>query len=244
MDEPERSKAVTVGYHLSGALLIEQANATKTTALADMPAFKAEGMLGDEDITQLDALVEEVHQGLADRTVASVETRAQTTGQATAMHDLKVDRRRLDHSVDRAFRNKPEHAQYQQYKYQGSGVAATCNEMNVKLAFAKEHQAPLSRVGITQVFLAKVEAEVRALEQKSGAQDAAVAQLPASTRAYCEAKGRLYLALKDINSAGHALHCGDLQKSANYNLKVLYGRKLKAKAESPAPSPAPAATPK
>jgi hypothetical protein len=101
-------------------------------------------------------------------------------------------------------------------------------ERNIKLAFAKEHQAKLSPVGVTAAFLAKVEAEVRALEQSSGAQEAAIAQLPANTRAFCEAKGRLYLAIKDINSAGHALYAEDLENGARYNLKLLY-RPRKAK---------------
>jgi hypothetical protein len=75
-------------------------------------------------------------------------------------------------------------------------------------------------VGVTAAFLAKVEAEVRALEQSSGAQEAAIAQLPASTRAFCEAKGRLYLAIKDINSAGQALHAGDLESSRALQLEA------------------------
>jgi len=169
-----------VGYHLPGGPLIEQANATKTLALADMAAFKTEGLLSEADITNLDGLIGEVHKGLEDRTVATSETRAQTAGQATAMRALKIDRRRLGHCVDRAFRGRPDLAQYRQSCHHGTSVAATCNDMNIKLAFAKELQAKLSPVGVTAAFLAKVEAEVRALEQSSGAQEAAIAQLPAS----------------------------------------------------------------
>jgi hypothetical protein len=62
-------------------------------------------------------------------------------------------------------------------------------------------------------------------------QDAAITQLPTATRTFCEAKGRLYLAIKDINSAGHTLHAGDLEAAAKYNLKVLYPRGHKSKAE-------------
>jgi hypothetical protein len=231
MADVERSTAAEVGYHLPGGPLIEQANATKTLALADMEAFKADGLLGEADLTNLDGLITEVHKGLEDRTVATSETRAQTAGQATAMRDLKVNRRRLGHCVDRAFRGRPELAQYRQSNYRGTSVAATCNDMNIKLAFAKEHQSRLSPVGVTAAFLAKVEAEVRALEQSSGAQEAAISQLPASTRAFCEAKGRLYFAIKDINSAGQALHAGDLESAARYNLKLLY-RARKAKGGS------------
>jgi hypothetical protein len=229
MAEMERSTAVEVGYHLPGGLLIEQANATKTIALADMAALKAEGLLGDQDVDNLDTLIGEVHKGLEDRTSAASEARAQTAGQSKAMRDLKIDRRRLGHCVDRAFRGKPELAQYRQNTYRGTSVASTCNDLNIKLAFAKEHQAQLDPVGINAAFLAKVEAEVRALEKSSGAQDAAITQLPDATRAFCEAKGRLYSAIKDINSAGHALHAGDLEAAAKYSLKELYRKHSKAK---------------
>ena len=43
--------------------------------------------------------------------------------------------------------------------------------------------------------------------------------------------GRRYLAIKDINSAGHALRVGDLEAAAKYNLKVLYPKGRKSKAE-------------
>jgi hypothetical protein len=118
-------------------------------------------------------------------------------------------------------------------------VAATCNDVNVKLTFAKEHQAQLAPTGVSPEFLSKMEAQVRALEQTSGAQDAAVTQLPESTRAFCEAKGRLYNAIKDINSAGHALHAGDLLKAASYNLKVLYGKQGGGGKKKPEENPGP-----
>jgi hypothetical protein len=41
--------------------------------------------------------------------------------------------------------------------------------------------------------------------------------LPDNTRAFCEAKGRLYVVIKDINNAGTALHAGDLEAAAKYN---------------------------
>lgn len=232
MAEMERSTAVEVGYRLSGGVLIEQANGTKVIALADMPAFKAEGLLGDDDIAKLDALVADVHKGLQDRAAAASEARALTINQAAALRELKVTRRRLGHCVERALRGTAELVQYRQNSYHGSSVPSTCNDMNIKLAFLKKYQSPLAAVGVTAQLLAQVEADVRALEKTSGAQDAAISQLPDSTRAFCEAKGRLYHAIKDINSAGHALHAGDLEAAAKYNAKLLYQRRSKAKTEA------------
>jgi hypothetical protein len=70
------------------------------------------------------------------------------------------------------------------------------------------------------------------LEQLSGTQDAALAQLPESTRTYYEAKGRLYALTKDIISAGQALHCQDPEAAAKYNSKLLYRRSGKSKPET------------
>ena len=85
MAEMDRSTAVEVGYRLSGGLLIEQANATKNIALADLAALKAEGLLGDQDIAGVDLLIGEVHEGLEDQAGAASEARAQTVGQANAL---------------------------------------------------------------------------------------------------------------------------------------------------------------
>jgi hypothetical protein len=235
MTESERSAAVELGYRLSGGLLIEQANATRTIAVADMPAFKAEGILADTAIANLDALITQVHKGLEDRATAASEARAQTAGQAAAVRDLKVKRRRLDHSVDRVFRSEPAQALYRQHNYRGASVAAICNDMNIRLAFAKEHAAQLAPVGINAAFLSQLEADIRALEKTSGSQDAAISQLPESTRQFCEARGKLYAAIKDINHAGHALHAGDLEAAAKYNAKVLYPRRGKAKPDAAPP---------
>jgi hypothetical protein len=71
-------------------------------------------------------------------------------------------------------------------------------------------------------------------------QEAAIASLPDNRRSSCESKGRLHFAIKDINSAGQALHSGDLEAAAKCNLKVLYRRgKGKAATDPPAPAPAP-----
>lgn len=237
MEEIERSTAVELGYHLPGGPLIEQAIATKAIAVVDMPRFKAEGILDETAITNLDALVAKVHEGLASRASATEEARAQTAGQATAVRDMKVKRRRLDRSVARVFRRKPELLeQYRVHSNRGLGLAGTCNDMNLKLTFAKDHAADLGPVGVTAVFLAQLEADIRALENATGNQDATITQLPGSNRDYCEAKGRLYDAIKDINYAGHALHADDLEAASKYNAKILYQRRTRGRATPASPT--------
>lgn len=237
MDETERKAAVEIGYRMPGGPLIEHALAITTIAQADLAAFKAEGLLKDDDLANLEAQIAVVHKGLEDRANATSEARAQTASQALALREVKVARRKLGCLVDRAFSGKPELAQYRQSNARGASIAATCTDVNYKLAFAKEHQAQLAPIGVSNEFLAQMEANVRALEKSSGTQNASLSQLPESTRAFCEAKGRLYLATKDIISAGHALHAGNLESAAKYNSKTLYRRAAKAKAETPDTAP-------
>jgi hypothetical protein len=231
VDEIERKVAVEIGYRTPAGPLIEHALAIRGIAQADLPAFEAEGLLKKDNLDQVDGHIAEVHKGLEDRTNAGNEARMQTAGQAAALREVKVARRRLGHLVDRAFAGKPELAQYRQSSTRSSGIAATCTDVNVKLAFAKERQTQLAPFGVTAAFLAKLEGDVRALEQSSGTQDAAIARLPDSMRAFCETKGRLYLVIKDIISAGHALHAANLEAAAKYNAKRLYAKPSKTKAQ-------------
>lgn len=235
MSDPDRSTAVEVGYRYRGGRLIEQALATRGIALADMSAFKARGLLGDADIAKLDELVEKVRQGMSNRDLAADEARAQTAGQAGILRALKVDRRTLDHCVDRVFRRSPERLQYRRGGYRGSSMSSVCEDVSARLTFARAHQAQLAPVGISADFLAAMEARVRTLQESSGSQNAAIRQLPDSTRTYCESKGRLYEAIKDINSAGHALHADDLSAAAKYSLRELYAKRAKSEAVVPAP---------
>jgi hypothetical protein len=63
------------------------------------------------------------------------------------------------------------------------------------------------------------------IEQANATKTLSLADMAAfkadSLLTFCEAKGRLYFAIKDINSAGLSLHAGDLEAAARYNLKLL-----------------------
>ena len=83
------------------------------------------------------------------------------------------------------------------------------------------------------------EGPLRAFEADTGAQEAGIASLPDSNRAFCEAKGRLYFLIKDIISAARALHAAEPEAAAKHNLKVLYRRGSKKEKTEAAAAPAP-----
>jgi len=237
MSEVDKTVAATVGYRLRGGALVEQAGQIKTLATAELDRLKQEQLLDDADIAELDAAVAKVLAGLHDRAVATGEAHLQTAEQATAMHDLKADRRRLTECVVRSFRHRPELRDYQGGTYHGTTIAAFCTDLNRKLAFAKKYEADLAPVGAGKNILDKIETKLRAFEADTGAQEAGIASLPDSNRAFCEAKGRLYFLIKDIINAARALHAAEPELAAKYNLKVLYRRGNKReKAEVAAPT--------
>jgi hypothetical protein len=182
MVEIDRATAIQVGYHLNGGTLIEQANTTRALAIAELTRLKEEKLLDDADIARVDVLIADVIKGLHDRTLATNEAHLQTSEQSIAIHDIKSDRRRLILAVERAFATRLELAQFRQGTYHGTNVPALCTDMNRKLAFAKDHEPALAAVGAGKDFQAKLEAKVRALETRSGAQEAAIASLPDNRR--------------------------------------------------------------
>jgi hypothetical protein len=239
----DESKAAAVGYRLRGGPLVEQAGSIKTLALSEMPQFKQEKLLDDPDIVYLDDAIAKVVKCLQDRTTTSAEAHLQTADQVTAMEDLKADRKRLMECATRVFRHSPELLQFRQGGHQGSSVSALCTDMTRKLAFAREHESELGRVGAGKEFLDRVEVKVRALEASSGAQEAAISNLPNNNRAFCIAKGILYFAIKDIINAARALHSKNPEGAAPYNLKLLYRKaanKGKADPDPVVPAPEPA----
>jgi len=222
MAEINEAVAAAVGYRLRGGPLVEQAGTIKALALADMPQFKQEKLLGDADLVHLDEAVAKVVKVLQDRTTTATDAHVQTAEQGIAMDDLKADRKRLMECATRAFRHQAELVQFRQGSNQSSSASGLCTDLNRKLAFAKEHVAELEPVGAGKEFQDKLEAKLRAFEVSSGAQEAALAGLPNSTRAFCIAKGQLYFAIKDIINAARALHTRNPEAAAAYNLRVLY----------------------
>lgn len=118
-------------------------------------------------------------------------------------------------------------------------MAALCADMTRKVAFAKENVVALARVGITDDLLTQIQTSVAQLERNAGEQEKTVHTLPDATRAFSEAKGRLYDLIRDMNNAGRAFYCADQEKASRFNLKLLYRRGKPA--EAPVPSPVPPA---
>jgi len=224
MPESEKDAAISVGSRLGGAPLLEQSVATRAQVMTYLQVMKDAGRLRDADIAELDAAIAAVHKGLEDYSLASSEAHTETVELTVAIHNLKSARRNLMNSVERVFRHDPQYTEFRQGTYHGTNVTALCVDLTRKIAFAKQHAAALAPVGISSEFLTNFEAQVHTVELASGQQDQKLAALPTRTRAYCEAKGRLYFILRNLNNAGRAQFSDDQEMAAQFNLKRLYSR--------------------
>lgn len=241
MDSVDRATAIKVGYHLRGSHVVEQAHATRELGQSELQRFVAEELLTQADFDGFTPFLDQVEAGLRDKTVAASEAHAHTAAQNLGAREVKVARRRLDRAVSRGFRHSPVRAEYRKDTHHGHSVPLLVADMRRKLALAEAHADALAKKGASRRFLDDTKAKVDALEQRDAQQETALANLPDKTRAFCEAKGRLYFAIKDINDAGHALHAADPEQAGKYNLKILYrhGARRAEEGGEPAPPPAP-----
>jgi len=219
------------GQRLHGGILIDQAMAIRSIAMVDLPQLKAEGLVSDADITNLDALVKDIHAQLEERTRAKTSANLHSTHRADMVDALKAGRRRLNYCMESIFRGKPELDEYRQDAYFGQNIGRLCADVSRRLAFAKQFVDLLEPIGAGKAFQEKLETTVQTLENYSGQWEAAFAALPECTRKYNESKGRLYHLLRRISRAGQSLHAKDPLAANKYALAIISrGNKARAAA--------------
>ena len=220
------------GHRLHGGMLIEQAMAMRSIALADLAGFKAEGLLGDADIANLDVLIAQTHAQLEERTRNQTTANLHGTQKADIFRDLRAGRLRLNNCMESILWGKPELAEYRQGTYHGETIGRLCADVARKLAIAKQYVEQLESIGAGKAFQEKLEATLRTLETHGGQWEAAITALPEGTRKYNECKGRLFQVVRRITRAGRSLHAKDPLAASKYTLAILSRRnKTRAPAE-------------
>jgi hypothetical protein len=237
MSKPDRTPLEKLGYYMNEADLIEQAKVIGSIALTELDLFKAQNLLTEDALTNLNMHIVAVQNSLQTRTLAVTEVRMATRDQARAHRKLQEESRRIALCVKRQFRARPELTRFGQGGYRGRNIGKFCTDLVRRLAFAKEHVAELTPKGATTEYLMAVENQTHDLENASAKKEATTRALPGVTRQLNEAKGRLLLDILDIANAGQSLHAGDRASAAKYNLKILR-RRGKAKVTQFAPAPA------
>ena len=227
------------GHRLHGGMLIEQAMAMRSIALADLAGFKAEGLLGDTDIANLDTLLAQVHAQLEERTRNRTTANLHGTKKIGIFRDVKAGRRRLTNCMESILWGQPELSEYRQGTYHGENLGRLCADVARKLAIAKQYVEQLEPIGAGKAFQEKLEATLRTLETHGGQWEAAITALPEGTRKYNECKGRLFQLVRRIIRAGRSLHAKDPLAASKYTLAILSRRNKPRAPAGKTSSPAP-----
>lgn len=218
------------GARLRAESLVQQAGYTIEIANSDGPELWGLLLSGYEAAVR--AAMGSIELRRQEKTFAQEESRLATLTQNEVVADAKVWRRKAAASARRATR-----------------LGKNMPERLLRLGSASSLPALLGQVvdmvDLLELHVADIPGPVRALidegrtlAHKLSAADSdqevkRLAELPQAIRAYHADKGRLYLALKAINDAGHELHAGDSRMASRYNLTILYRRgQKKAKADA------------
>lgn len=165
-----------------------------------------------------------------DKTVAAEESRLATLTQNDWVAEAKVWRRKAAASARRATRFGKEMPDKLLRISGASSVQALLGQLTDMVDLLEHHSADIP--GPVRALITEGRNIVHRLSSADAKQEAKrLAELPRAVRAYYADKGRLYLALKAINDAGHQLHAADAPMAARYNLAILH-RRRPAKAPS------------
>lgn len=215
---------VRAGYRLPARHLVDQANATLKLVANDLEALKSEELLDDGEVKAAEGLVSVVDAGGKDRTLAEAEAKAGTGVQDDLVRTLKIQRRRLVKVGPRALRGTTDLDKFTAGTSRGSSIPKLKEDVKEKLALVEKNAEAFKKKGASVKFVTQVKKTLADLEAADAAQETALKSLPVKTRDFCESKGKLYFAVKDLNAAGQALYADDAKKAAQYSMEVLYRR--------------------
>lgn len=174
-------------------------------------------------IEELRKLREEVSQAFRNRTLASEDVAAATEKRDQILSEAKAWMRQLVTLAPNAFFAKPEEADdFARTKRLSRRTSYVIERFGYLLDTAKRHQAALSEWGINAQFLKDGNSLLGALRESEGKQDRAQSGLPKEVQAFHEKKGRLYLALKQLQRVARATYVRDALRAARYNFNLLY----------------------
>lgn len=230
-----RSYLVKLGRRLQVPSLIRQARVTHDLASADDPVAQRAGAAF---LAELKSATDRLEALLSDKDVALVVARSARTRQDDAVHRAVQWRREFTQLAKVAILRgikMPRAAAV-------AGKATSPKKVEADLlrlvAIGHEHRSALASCGVTSDLLAQgkaLAAEVRAadIEQEMLFR----AKRSAAVRRMWETAARVYLAVRQVNAYGRAVHADDRVAARAYNMDLLKGASPHAASKPPAPPP-------
>lgn len=231
-ESEKKAKWVKIGFRLRSENLSEQTHTTRALVEGDKDALLKKKYLKPSDLADADRWLAAVDTALKDGTSAELEKLSKTATQNDLLSAIKDDRRELGEISRIVLRDSEVLTSFIQLRPRADTVKGVGEEMKAKLRIVADHAALFADRGIDADWIKTVSARTDLMLKTDGEQEAMIQGLPVKFRDFCEKKGLLHGKLKDLNSAGRALHKSDVEAASRYNLKILYRRGAKrAKAE-------------
>lgn len=223
----ERKDYVRIGVRFNGARLSEQAGYSLGLARDEAQILALLGIT-PERTTQWEAFRTQVETGSRDRGISRDEAVALTGVQNAHARNGKMYIRRVLQIAGNAFAEEPgTFDEFTKIPRPQQSLPKLLEAVNRLAELSTKYASQLSAWGG-----ANLAAEGRGLLDQiktvDAEQERKITSLPTQTEDYYVAKGRLFLAIKQINRAGKTAHIADKVAADRYNLDILYrhtGRK-------------------
>jgi hypothetical protein len=214
---------VKLGSRLQVVPLIAQAQVTIDIATGDQPVFKA---LGAPFFAEARSALERLRAALDDRSVADQVAQAATVRQNGHVPAAKAWRREFVNRVRVALlRGVDVPAGAARVGRRGGGLQSLVADLRMRVELGSQFVEKLAPFGVTPELLKQGSDVAQALAEADDRQEAHLrAVLPDSVRRLWALAAVVYLALRQVNAMGRAVHARDRASARKYVLSILHPR--------------------
>lgn len=217
----DRKDLAGVGLRLNGGRLLEQAGYTLGLARDEAQELAPFGVT-KERLAGWETVRTQVQTAWNDRSISADESVALTDSQNRLVRDAKRWLRKVIQISGNAFAEEPTiYDEFTKIPRPQQSLPKLLEAMSRLTELCGKYSTRLAEWGGRA--LAKEGADLVAQIQKTDAgQERKLQDLPKKTEEFHVQKGRLFLAIKQINRAGKTAHLDDNAAAARYNLDILY----------------------
>ena len=224
-----KDELLTLGARYRANYLAEQAGYTLGLAAAEGQPLAF--LLPEGYLTELKDAAEKMSDSAKDRALAEAESKEASKSQTAEMQRAKVWRRAVAHRALMAKRTGKEVPDGLTAYSSIKSVPAMAGKLEAMVKLLEANLASLYGSGL-QELLAKGKSILEALRSVDAEQELKrLKSLPDAVREFYVSKGTVYIGIKAVNDAGHALYADQPDLSSRFNLIILYRTGGKRKAE-------------
>lgn len=229
---------IEIGGRFSTQRLIEQANVS--IAMARAHSAELQKKFPSARVDELEAIVKEIQTKFGLQADAKD---AFGTGNVPVTAEIIAAKKWISSvitSADNAYEEEPDlRDEFHKAGKLGTSVPKILARLETLVILADKHKTDLAPWGVDDADIEKGRALIRDLTAADTAQEQAVKNLPAATKALYILKAKAYLLLKKLARAARNIHGDDPMTAVGFNLNILkrHGRKPGDDEGTPPPAP-------